>query len=69
MAKTRIYLVTDLQGNATLVEAASPAQARGHVTRNNDRVMLASQAQLVEQLTAGAKVECASTEEEPETHV
>ncbi len=66
MAKTRIYLVTDLQGNATLVDAMTPAQARGYVTRKQYAIRVATQQQLVDMLSTGAKVQrAADHEDEP----
>lgn len=56
LAVTRIYRV-DLGENSQLVRAGTPAQALRHVARNVMRVQVASQADLVELIADGVKVE------------
>lgn len=59
--KTRIYSVAPTAGGPVrLVEAASQAQALGHVTRTAYAVEVASQQALVAAIQAGITVEQAS---------
>lgn len=65
---TRIYLVAKAAGTGDeqghLVRAATQAQAVRHVVRNTYQAEVATQEQLVDLMTAGAKVEDAGEEQE-----
>lgn len=63
----RIYVVKPAngEGDERLVEASNKTQAVGFVARNHFKANLASQAELVELVTAGVKVEKAVEEQEP----
>ncbi len=62
---TRIYFVA-VEGVPYLVRAAHPSAAMMHVARNVATVRVASQDDLVANLSAGVKVETAGDESEPE---
>lgn len=57
MGTTRIYAVTAKAGAVALVEAGTPSSAIRHVTREQYSAEVATQAQLVELVTQGVKVE------------
>lgn len=61
---TRIYAVEDSKSKTVaLVEASTPAQARGHCARKQYAAKVATQTQLVELLGKGIKVEKANDDQ------
>lgn len=68
MATTRIYQVTDKEtGAARLVEAATAAQARHHVTSDRFTVEVASAVTVARSMGSGMRVEVAGAEREEST--
>jgi len=67
-AKTRTYVVEDNAGNIRLIEAGTPAQARGHATRTDFKVRVPSQAELIKILTGASppEIEVATAESKDE---
>jgi len=58
----RIYLTTDQTGTERLTKATTPSQAVAHHARSTIQVRVASQEDLVQMISAGAKVEEAGVE-------
>lgn len=54
---TRIYLVKGSNGEVRLIKASVPSQAITHVAKQSFSARIASQDDLVEALSNGAKVE------------
>lgn len=60
---TRIYAVTNTKDNAvSLVDAGTPSQAIRHVAREQYTAAVATQAELVQLVQKGIKVEKAAAE-------
>lgn len=65
MTATRIYVVIEKEehdADVFLVRCSSPAQARNHVNKDKHDVRVATQEDLEKYLSAGVKVETASSE-------